>query len=146
MWRLARASTGVGIAARMTCLSLGAVLQSAALALSLLARAVPLRHHQLVSNQDRLERAAAFVAKLHRLSAKTPHSYVPLQPESAKLAASGSRLSAIRKNRPMFFCHPSCDRPLAKERQRGRASGALARRYRSGLGFQSRASFCASAI
>ena len=30
---------------------------------------------RLVSDQDRLERAAAFVAQLHRLSAKSPHSW-----------------------------------------------------------------------
>ena len=42
---------------------------------SLLARAVPLRHHRPVTVRDRLDRAAAFVAQLYRLSAKGPHSW-----------------------------------------------------------------------
>ena len=42
---------------------------------SLLARRVPLRHHRPVIARDRLERAAAFVAQLHRLSIKSPHSW-----------------------------------------------------------------------
>jgi hypothetical protein len=36
---------------------------------------VPLRHHRLVIARDRLQSAAAFIAQLHRLSAKSPHSW-----------------------------------------------------------------------
>jgi hypothetical protein len=34
---------------------------------------VPLRHHGPVTAQDRLQRAAAFIAQLHRLD--SPHSW-----------------------------------------------------------------------
>ncbi len=38
------------------------------------ARAVPLRHHRPVT-QGRLDRAAVFIARLHALSIKSPHSW-----------------------------------------------------------------------
>ena len=41
-----------------------------------LARGVPLRHHRLVIARDRLQRAVAFVAQLHRLSINSPHSWL----------------------------------------------------------------------
>src|SRR4029453_6020726 len=40
-----------------------------------LARSVPLLHHRLVIAQDRLQRAVAFVARLHRLNINSPHSW-----------------------------------------------------------------------
>jgi hypothetical protein len=40
-----------------------------------LARRVPLRHHRLVIARDRLQRAAAFVAQLHRLSTNSLPSW-----------------------------------------------------------------------
>ena len=42
---------------------------------ALLARRVPLRHHGPVIAQDRLQRAAAFIAQLHRVSINRPHSW-----------------------------------------------------------------------
>ena len=45
-------------------------LQTAPLALG-----VPLRQHEPVIAQDRLQRAAAFINQLHRLSMDSPHSW-----------------------------------------------------------------------
>ena len=48
-------------------------------------------------NQDRLERAAAFVDHLHRLTAKTPHSWRRAESVGRDVGLAGSPLDqAIR--------------------------------------------------
>jgi hypothetical protein len=62
-----------------------------------LARRVPLRHHRLVIYRDRLERAAAFVTQLHRLSTKTPHSWRRAESVGCDVDLAGPHLEqAIR--------------------------------------------------
>ena len=58
---------------------------------------VPLRHHRLVIARDRLERAAAFVAQLHRLSVKSPHSWRRADSVGRDVGLAGAALEqAIR--------------------------------------------------
>ena len=74
-----------------------AVCQSAAFALSVLARGVPLRHHRRVIDQDRLQRVAAFVAQLHRLSIRNPYSWRRAEGVGRAVGLEGAHLEeAIR--------------------------------------------------
>ena len=62
-----------------------------------MARGVTLRHHRLVIAQDRLQRAAAFIAQLHRLSINSPHSWRRAESVGRGIGLTGAQLEqAIR--------------------------------------------------
>ena len=51
-----------------------------------------LRHHRPVIDQDRLERAAAFVAQLHRLSIRNPYSWRRAESVGRDVGLAGAQL------------------------------------------------------
>jgi hypothetical protein len=59
---------------------------------ALLARAVPLRHYRPVMSQGRLDRAAAFVAQLYRLSASSPNSWQRAESVGRDVGLEGAQL------------------------------------------------------
>lgn len=58
---------------------------------------MPLRHHWLVIDQDRLQRVAAFVAQLHHLSIRNPYSWRRAESVGRAVGLDGAHLEeAIR--------------------------------------------------
>jgi hypothetical protein len=65
-----------------------------------LAPRVPLRHHEPVIAQDRLQRAAAFIAQLHRLSINSPHSWRRAQAIGRDIGLADVDLEQATQRRP----------------------------------------------
>ena len=58
---------------------------------------MPLRHHRPVIDLDRLQRTAAFVAQLHRLSIRNPYSWRRAESIGRDVGLEGAELElAIR--------------------------------------------------
>jgi DNA-binding MarR family transcriptional regulator len=69
-----------------------------------------LRHHRPVIDQDRLQRVAAFVAQLHRLSIKSPHSWRRAQNVGQDIGLAGAHLEqAIRDAEKVGFLQRHAD-------------------------------------
>ena len=71
---------------------------------------MPLRHHLPVIARDRLQRAAAFIAQLHRLSASSPNSWRRAQSVGRDIGLAGAHLEqAIRDAENVGFIERRAD-------------------------------------